>query len=69
MLEQGNPEDPIGLTFVRLSVILRGDLILDEQGRALDGNNIAPGTPLRPSGNGTEGGDWISVINLMKDVK
>ena len=32
--------------------------------QALDGNNIWPGVPCRPSGNGSQGGDWISVINI-----
>ena len=31
---------------------------------ALDGNNIWPSVPACPSGNGTEGGDWISVIHF-----
>ncbi len=31
---------------------------------ALDGNNIWPGIPERSSGNGTEGGDWISAIYI-----
>jgi len=33
---------------------------------ALDGNNIWTGVPERSSGNGFEGGDWISVIHLKK---
>ncbi|MEP0872673.1 hypothetical protein NDA01_22910 [Trichocoleus desertorum AS-A10] len=32
---------------------------------ALDGNHIWPGVPERPSGNGCEGGDWLSVIHLQ----
>ncbi|HEY9812354.1 MAG TPA: hypothetical protein V6D31_02265, partial [Candidatus Sericytochromatia bacterium] len=31
---------------------------------ALDGNNIWPSVPGCPSGNGTEGGDWISAIHI-----
>ncbi len=32
--------------------------------QALDGNNIWPSVPERPSGNGSQGGDWLSVINI-----
>ena len=32
---------------------------------ALDGNNIWPSVPGCPSGNGTEGGDWISAIHII----
>ncbi|MBR8837439.1 MAG: hypothetical protein DSM106950_26370 [Stigonema ocellatum SAG 48.90 = DSM 106950] len=32
----------------------------------LDGNHIWPGVPDRPSGNGSGGGDWISVINIQQ---
>ncbi|MBD2095561.1 hypothetical protein H6F90_10370 [Trichocoleus sp. FACHB-591] len=32
---------------------------------ALDGNHIWPGVPERHSGNGCEGGDWLSVIHLQ----
>ncbi|NJN18628.1 MAG: collagen-like protein [Oscillochloris sp.] len=53
----------------RLTVTLRGDWLLgvsedgETPGRALDGNHIMPGVNAgRPSGNATEGGDWISVI-------
>lgn len=31
---------------------------------ALDGNHIWPGVPERPSGNGSEGSDWISNIHI-----
>jgi hypothetical protein len=34
------------------------------QSRALDGNHLYPGVPERPSGNGSEGGDWLSLIHL-----
>jgi hypothetical protein len=50
----------------RLSVVLRCDWILEagEAGLAVDGNNLWPGVPKRPSGNGKQGDDWISVIHL-----
>jgi hypothetical protein len=35
---------------------------------ALDGNNIWPGPPDRPSGNGTEGGDWLSIIHIVPTI-
>jgi hypothetical protein len=36
---------------------------------SLDGNHIWPGVPNRSSGNGSEGGDWISVIHLRQAQK
>ena len=36
---------------------------------ALDGNNIWPGVPERPSGKASEGGDWISVIHIKQPLK
>ena len=49
----------------RLTVVLRGDLILDAaNGLALDGNHVWPGVPDRPSGNGAQGDDWISIIHI-----
>lgn len=36
---------------------------------ALDGNHIWPGVPLRSSGNGSEGGDWISIIHIKQSQK
>jgi hypothetical protein len=80
------PEEPP--FHIELTVILRGDWILDRDGRSLDGNHIWPGVPQttgeityfvprvrwpsiqvrgRPSGNGTEGGDWISEIHIDID--
>jgi hypothetical protein len=49
----------------RLTVVLRGDWILDQNKAALDGNHIWPGVPELPSGNGTQGNDWISVIHFV----
>ncbi len=64
----------------RLVVTLRGDFVLDECCRALDGNHVGGGVPVtdaayepiepppdtgcppRPSGNGAEGGDFVSWI-------
>ena len=36
---------------------------------ALDGNNIWPGVPERPSGTALEGGDWVSVIHIKQPLK
>ncbi|KAF3886720.1 MULTISPECIES: DUF6519 domain-containing protein [Nostocales] len=33
---------------------------------ALDGNHIWPGVPEIPSGNGSSGDDWISIINILQ---
>ncbi len=69
---------PLGIA--QFKVVLRGDWILDEQNRGLDGNHIWPGVPEgaiaaidadgqpingRLSGDGTEGGDWISTIHIQ----
>jgi hypothetical protein len=51
----------------QLTVVLRGDWILDERDQALDGNHIWPGVPDRPSGNGTQGNDWLSIIHIRQD--
>lgn len=40
------------------------DMLTIRDAHALDGNNIWPSVPGRPSGNATEGGDWISVIHI-----
>lgn len=57
-----------------LTVVLRSAWILDERDRALDGDHIWPGVPEGPtatgvdgrsSGNGTEGGDWMSVLHIV----
>ncbi len=32
--------------------------------QSLDGNNIWPGVPERFSGNGSEGGDWVSIVHI-----
>ena len=50
----------------RLSVVLRCDWILEAgpEGLAVDGNNLWPGVPARPSGNGVQGDDWVSIIHL-----
>lgn len=45
-----------------------GKLTISET-HALDGNHIWPGVPLRSSGNGSEGGDWISVIHIKQPQK
>ncbi|MCH8988030.1 MAG: hypothetical protein IIA92_04405 [Chloroflexi bacterium] len=40
--------------------------IVSAEPRALDGNNIWPGAPSRPSGNGTQGNDWISAFHIVR---
>ena len=48
-----------------ITVVLKGDWIVSEDDKlALDGNNIWPGIPDRPSGNGTQGNDWISALHI-----
>jgi DNA-binding beta-propeller fold protein YncE len=58
------------LKVTRLAVVLRCDWILEASadGLAVDGNNLWPGVPGRPSGNGVEGDDWISLIHLEGGV-
>ena len=52
----------------RLTVVLRGDWILDEKGRALDGNHIWPGVPdIKTSG--TAGGDWRSILHIPPELQ
>ena len=62
-----------GLGALTVTIVLRGEWILDERGRGLDGDHLWPGVPEgptaagvdgRPSGNGTEGGDWVSVLHI-----
>jgi hypothetical protein len=67
----------------RLLITLRGDFVLDECCRALDGNHVGGAVPAsaaatyrpvgspygsdcppRPSGNGVEGGDFVSWISV-----
>lgn len=68
----------------RLLITVRGDFILDECCRAVDGNHVGGGVPVsrsaayspqnapervcapRPSGDGTEGGDFVSWIYVAK---
>ncbi|MEH1900970.1 MAG: DUF6519 domain-containing protein [Nostoc sp.] len=40
------------------------DKLIVSKIQALDGNNIWPGFPERFSGNGSEGGDWVSIIHI-----
>jgi hypothetical protein len=71
----------------RLLVTVRGDFVLDECCRALDGNHIGGGVPVtasdytpvealvtrncppRPSGDGTEGGDFVSWLYVTSNRK
>jgi hypothetical protein len=71
----------------RLLVTVRGEFVLDECCRALDGNHIGGGVPVtgsdytpveplvtrscppRPSGEGTEGGDFVSWLYVTKSRK
>ena len=71
----------------RLLVTVRGDFVLDECCRALDGNHVGGGVPVtasdytpveplvtrgcppRPSGDGTEGGDFVSWLYVTTNRK
>jgi hypothetical protein len=66
VITEGTIDELERLKIDRLSVVLRCDWILEagDEGLAVDGNNLWPGVPKRPSGNGVEGDDWISVIHL-----
>jgi hypothetical protein len=61
------------LDALTVTIVLRSEWILDERERALDGDHIWPGVPEGPtaagvdgrlSGNGTQGGDWVSVLHI-----
>jgi DNA-binding beta-propeller fold protein YncE len=54
----------LGIT--RVTIIMRGDYVLGENGVALDGNNIWPGVPDIKSGNGAPGDDWVSIIHILQ---
>ncbi|GGJ24233.1 hypothetical protein [Neoroseomonas lacus] len=47
-------------------VLLHGDHIRDENGRALDGNHLPPWLPARPSGDGIQGGLFESWFQLRR---
>jgi len=50
-----------------LEAVLRADWIVDERGFTLDGNNLWPGAghpERRSSGNGSQGGDWRSLLHV-----
>lgn len=56
-----------GHDFCLVTIVLRGNQIVDENGMVLDGNNMGRpniAAPNMPSGNGTPGGDWVAVIHL-----
>jgi len=71
----------------RLIITVRGDFILDECCRAVDGNHVGgrvpvsgsadfppqstpdPVCPPRPSGDGVEGGDFVSWIHMAKKAE
>lgn len=55
--------------FTQMEVVVRGDWVVDQDNRPLDGHHIWPFIPERPSGNGAGGGDWISVIHFSMEQK
>jgi hypothetical protein len=52
-----------------LAVVLKGNWIIDENGEALDGNNLWSGVPGVRSGNGAQGDDWVSLIHIVRDIE
>jgi hypothetical protein len=69
----------------RVMILIRGDFIVDECCRAVDGNHLGGGVPMleerpaepvrppggppcvpRPSGNGTEGGEFVSWVFVQE---
>ena len=48
-------------------VLLHGDHLRDEKGRGLDGNNLPKWVPKRKSGDGIEGGTFMSWFRLVAD--
>lgn len=51
----------------RVEIHIRGDLILDARGQAIDANAL--GMRPTPSGNGTPGGTFVSVFTIAPDPK
>lgn len=51
----------------RVEIHIRGDLILDARGQAVDANAL--GMRATPSGNGTPGGSFVSVFSIASDAK
>jgi hypothetical protein len=47
-------------------VLLHGDHIRDEKGRAVDGNHLPPWLPSRPTGDRIEGGLFESWFQLRR---
>lgn len=62
----GSP-NPNGSEAVAVEVRLVSDFILDRRFRALDGNHVWPGVPDVPSGNGAQGGDWLSMLHFVHE--
>jgi hypothetical protein len=48
-------------------IVLKGDFIRDEKGKAVDANHLPPWIPNRMSGNGTEGGTFESWFFIKRD--
>jgi hypothetical protein len=59
------PDFPEGFNRERpIRVILEGDLVADEKGRGVDADHLPFWLPQRPSGNGSEGGTFLSWFRL-----
>jgi hypothetical protein len=58
-------EIPLGT----LRIVLKGDLIQDEQGQGVDANHLPPWLPNRPSGDGVEGGTFESWLIVEAESK
>jgi hypothetical protein len=60
----GGMPDAIRRNGAPARVLLHGDLIRDDKDRGVDGNHLPPWVPARRSGDGIEGGLFMSFFDI-----